>query len=100
MKYTHGGDIYRNRVKWDFSANIGPFGMPKAVEEAAMRGILASTAYPDSEAEELNLRNCPTGRRMSGSDCMRKWSRRGDLSFGCCTETKTCFAFSPYIFRI
>lgn len=53
MKYTHGGDIYRNRVKWDFSANIGPFGMPKAVEEAAMRGILASTAYPDSEAEEL-----------------------------------------------
>lgn len=53
MEYTHGGDIYRNRVKWDFSANIGPFGMPEAVREAAIRGVLASTVYPDSETEEL-----------------------------------------------
>lgn len=53
MEYTHGGDVYRNRVKMDFSANIGPFGMPESVREAAIRGVLASTAYPDSEAEEL-----------------------------------------------
>lgn len=53
MEYTHGGDIYRNQVKWDFSANIGPFGMPESVREAAVRGVWDSTAYPDSEAEEL-----------------------------------------------
>ena len=53
MEYTHGGDIYRNRVKWDFSANIGPFGMPPSVREAAVRGVEDSQAYPDSQAEKL-----------------------------------------------
>ena len=30
----HGGDIYRNRVKLDFSININPLGVPDAVKTA------------------------------------------------------------------
>ena len=32
MKGIHGGDIYRNDVKVDFSVNVNPLGIPKAVE--------------------------------------------------------------------
>ncbi|MFQ9509585.1 MAG: pyridoxal phosphate-dependent aminotransferase [Lachnospiraceae bacterium] len=53
MEYIHGGDIYRNDVDIDFSANINPYGMPKEVKNAAIKGIEASIPYPDSEADEL-----------------------------------------------
>lgn len=43
----HGGDIYRNEVELDFSANINPFGMPDRVAKAAMKGVQDSIHYPD-----------------------------------------------------
>jgi len=43
----HGGDIYRNKVELDFSANINPFGMPERVAQAAMKGIEDAIHYPD-----------------------------------------------------
>lgn len=49
----HGGDIYRNEVEIDFSANINPFGMPKGVELAAIEGIKQSIHYPDIKCSEL-----------------------------------------------
>ena len=29
MVYEHGGDIYRNKVRLDFSVNTNPLGMSK-----------------------------------------------------------------------
>lgn len=49
----HGGDIYRNVVELDFSANINPFGMPESVEQAAIKGIRESIHYPDTQCSEL-----------------------------------------------
>lgn len=49
----HGGDIYRNSVKLDFSVNINPFGVPRSVKEALHRAIGKCTLYPDMEAQEL-----------------------------------------------
>lgn len=49
----HGGDIYQNEVEIDFSANINPFGMPKAVELAAIEGIRKSIHYPDIRCSKL-----------------------------------------------
>ena len=49
----HGGDIYRNRVKLDFSININPLGMPDAVKTALYRAVEQCDVYPDREAEEL-----------------------------------------------
>lgn len=51
--YTHGGDVYRNKVKYDFSVNINPLGMPKKSIEAGKRAIELSQQYPDYRGEEL-----------------------------------------------
>ena len=49
----HGGDIYRNSVKLDFSVNTNPFGMPRSVNEALHRAVELCTSYPDMEAQAL-----------------------------------------------
>ena len=51
--HAHGGDIYTNLVKIDFSANINPFGLPETVKKALLENIEAFCAYPDSECEKL-----------------------------------------------
>ena len=35
----HGGDIYRNPVKLDFSVNINPLGIPERVREALTQAV-------------------------------------------------------------
>ena len=37
MQY-HGGDIYRNQIRQDFSVNTNPLGMPDSVREALSSG--------------------------------------------------------------
>lgn len=53
MEYQHGGDIYRNRVDLDYSANINPYGLPAGVKEALWRAVGQCECYPDSESEKL-----------------------------------------------
>ena len=42
MPKTHGGDIYNNEVKLDFSVNINPLGMPDTVKGAIAKAILSA----------------------------------------------------------
>ena len=49
----HGGDIYRKRVKLDFSINVNPLGMPDAVKTALYRAVERCDVYPDRKAERL-----------------------------------------------
>ncbi len=51
--YQHGGDIYRNKVKLDFSSNVNLMGIPEGVIRAAKRGVDLSYSYPDTECNEL-----------------------------------------------
>lgn len=53
MKHKHGGDIYSEPDILDFSANINPLGMPKAVKEAAKLGIEKSIYYPEVTSKQL-----------------------------------------------
>lgn len=53
MNQMHGGDIYRNRVRMDFSVNVNPLGIPEPVKAALHTAVEACGAYPDMEAEEL-----------------------------------------------
>lgn len=55
MKGIHGGDIYRNHVKLDFSVNINPLGIPDAVEAALYEAVKISNRYPDISAEKLKI---------------------------------------------
>lgn len=51
--HRHGGDIYRNKNKIDYSANINFLGMPQAVRQAAKEAIDDAVHYPDSFCEAL-----------------------------------------------
>lgn len=53
MKGIHGGDIYRNQVVMDFSVNLNPLGMPKAVAEALHEAVEKCGSYPDMAADKL-----------------------------------------------
>lgn len=53
MRFTHGGDIYRNDVRLDFSVNINPLGMPKTAKEALISGADEDTRYPDINCTRL-----------------------------------------------
>lgn len=51
--HIHGGNIYKNKVKADFSANLNLLGMPESVQKAAIEGVLASQVYPDPDCTQL-----------------------------------------------
>ena len=51
--YTHGGDVCRNPIEYDFSINVNPLGMPLASIQAAHEGVVLTGRYPDYKAEQL-----------------------------------------------
>lgn len=53
MNY-HGGNIYDfNNIKYDFSSNINPLGVPDNYKKALCESIGMFTKYPDVEYREL-----------------------------------------------
>lgn len=56
MEQIHGGDIYTNKVRLDFSVNINPLGMPKQVRRALHDAVKECGNYPDMEAFGLKER--------------------------------------------
>lgn len=53
MIYQHGGDIYSQRIRWDFSVNLNPLGMPMGVKEAVKSSVDFCSRYPDSRCRKL-----------------------------------------------
>lgn len=53
MRGIHGGDIYHNQVRYDFSVNTNPLGIPPAVREALHRAVEDCGHYPDVSQTEL-----------------------------------------------
>ena len=52
----HGGDVYRNEVRLDFSVNLNPFPMPLEVTEAMQAGLSEIHQYPDPSQQKLRER--------------------------------------------
>lgn len=49
----HGGNIYKNKVKYDFSANLNPQGLPSGVKKTLSERYEDFEHYPDPECTEL-----------------------------------------------
>jgi threonine-phosphate decarboxylase len=70
--YGHGGDVYKNKVKYDFSANVNPYGAPDAVRAAIVEAAAEIERYPDPYCgklrESLSLHlNTPMGNIVCGN---------------------------------
>ncbi|MCC8159933.1 MAG: aminotransferase class I/II-fold pyridoxal phosphate-dependent enzyme [Oscillospiraceae bacterium] len=52
-KYEHGGDIYNNSVRLDFSVNTNPLGISERVKETVISGADAFGVYPDADYADL-----------------------------------------------
>lgn len=52
-KNPHGGDIYKEEVVLDFSANTNPFGTPQAVKDAISDALDTVHRYPDPYCRAL-----------------------------------------------
>lgn len=56
MKYpVHGGDIYRNDVKLDFSVNINPLGVDKKIKSKLNISLDDISNYPDPDQMRLKI---------------------------------------------
>ena len=53
MNYEHGGDIYNNDIKLDFSVNLNAFGMPDSVRKVITDNLDIAGNYPDPEWTKL-----------------------------------------------
>ncbi len=53
MQYKHGGDIFENPPKLDFSININPLGMPSEIANAIISAVATSDIYPDYKCRKL-----------------------------------------------
>lgn len=52
----HGGEIYNSiEVRYDFSVNINPLGIPENVLRSLQEKLSLLTQYPDQECRELRL---------------------------------------------
>lgn len=49
----HGGNIYGNRIEYDFSVNLNPLGPPDSVRDALTAALNHVEEYPDPEYREL-----------------------------------------------
>lgn len=54
-KYSHGGELKNAdyKIKYDFSVNINPFGLPENVKHTLMKSLSSFTDYPDPDCRLL-----------------------------------------------
>lgn len=56
MKFpVHGGDVYRNNVKLDFSVNVNPIGVDKKIKSKLNYSVDDIERYPDPEQAKLRI---------------------------------------------
>ena len=96
----HGGDVYtamENGLErpLDFSANIGPLGLPPAVAEAARRAVGSCDTYPDPLCRRL------TAALAEAEGVPADWIACGDgaaellFRFACALRPKKALLLAP-----
>jgi threonine-phosphate decarboxylase len=54
--YCHGGGIYDKDVRLDYSVNLNPLGMPKAIKDAIVESVDSFQTYPDTDCTTLRTK--------------------------------------------
>ena len=72
MKSIHGGDIYRNKIEYDFSVSINPLKIPKEITDALRESVNLAGYYPDYHQSDLretlsHAYNIPSGNILMGN---------------------------------
>lgn len=50
---VHGGDIYQNRIQYDFSVNTNPLPLPEVLQERMAKAAVRSNRYPQYDNVRL-----------------------------------------------
>lgn len=53
MRQVHGGNLFAHPVRYDFSANLNPLGMPEGVRRAVIENAWLWEHYPDPDCTAL-----------------------------------------------
>jgi threonine-phosphate decarboxylase len=91
----HGGDIYKNKVVYDFSANVSPLGTPEAVKEAIRTAADKICAYPDPYCSAL--REAVSAKENIPADYIICGNGSADLiyAFAAAVKPKRALIVSP-----
>lgn len=94
-KSIHGGDIYRNQVKLDFSVNINPLGMPEQVVDEIKKSVERCICYPDMECENLKKAISRERGADSGHILCTNGASEGFMAIVHAIRPKTCLVPMP-----
>lgn len=98
--HKHGGDIYTNLGKIDFSANINPLGMPENVALSAKNAVDYANVYPDVNC--LKLKKAISKRENIAEENIICGNGAAELIFAVCMAKKPkhtvviCPSFEEY----
>lgn len=101
----HGGDVYtamENGLErpLDFSANIGPLGLPPAVAEAARRAVGSCDTYPDPLCRRLTAALAEAEGVPGGLDRLRRRGGGVAVPFCRCATAEKGVAAGPGLCRV
>ena len=72
MNSIHGGDIYRNKIKYDFSVSINPLKIPEEITDVLRESVDFAGCYPDYQQAGLrealsHAHNIPAENILTGN---------------------------------
>lgn len=93
-RYEHGGTIYgEGRIRFDFSVNTNPAGLPPKVKEALRAGMDGFARYPDPDCTAL--RRALAVHHGCGAENILCGNGAADMIFRLCAWIKPERALAP-----
>ena len=94
-KIMHGGDIYQNKVKYDFSVNVNPKGIPRKVLSALKKSVKNAVHYPDMSCSRL--KKMLSEKLLVEEDCLSFGNGASELicAFIRAANVKSALVFAP-----
>lgn len=96
--YTHGGDVYSNKIELDYSININPLGPSVDVLKAISEAVCDINKYPQYDAFKLKEKLANTLGVNASSIVLTAGASQGFLSIVQSLSFETATIFYPGFF--